>query len=56
MDHNHAVVSIHMTRQKAEEEAANEAKETEVITSKKDPAAAAPKEGASKDKDKAKGK
>ncbi len=58
-DHNHAVVSIHMPRQKAEVETTTEVKETEVIATKgKDPAAA-PTAGA-KDalapKDKAKGK
>ncbi len=53
-DHNHAVVSIHMPRQKAEPEATTEVKETEVVAKGKDPAAAAAKEAVSKGKDKGK--
>jgi len=40
-DHNHAVVSIHLPRQKAEPEANTEMKETEVAAKGKEPAAAA---------------
>jgi large subunit ribosomal protein L25 len=56
-DHNHAVVSIHMPRQKAEPEATTEVKETEVISKAKEPTAtAAAKEAAPKSGGKDKGK